>query len=53
MMKNMSSMLKNMPEETLKQFGLSDKAQLDKAAEALEKMSPEQMERWESRGCGV
>lgn len=45
MMKSMTSMLKSLDPETMKSFGITDKAQLDKAAEAMEKMSPEQMER--------
>jgi tetratricopeptide (TPR) repeat protein len=50
MVKQMTSMMRNMDPALLKQFGIDDPAQLDKAAEQLEKLSPEQLERLMSWG---
>lgn len=45
MRKNISDMMKNMDPELMKSMGITDKAQLEKASEALEKLSPEQVDR--------
>ena len=45
MRKNISNMMKNMDPEMLKGMGITDKAQIEKATEALEKLSPEQVDK--------
>jgi len=45
MRKNISSMMKNMDPEMLKTMGITDKAQIEKAAQAMESMSPETVDR--------
>ena len=45
MRKNMANMMKSMDPEMLKSMGITDKEQLEKASEALEKISPETLDR--------
>jgi tetratricopeptide (TPR) repeat protein len=52
MRKNLANMMKNMDPELMKSMGISDKAQIDKAAEAMEKMSPETVDRLMSVAVG-
>ena len=52
MRKNLSNMMKNMDPEVMKSMGITDKAQIDKAAEAMEKMSPETVDRLMSVAVG-
>jgi hypothetical protein len=44
--------MKNMDPELMKSMGITDKAQIDKAAEAMEKMSPETVDRLMSVAVG-
>jgi hypothetical protein len=52
MRKNLANMMKNMDPELMKSMGITDKAQIDKAAEAMEKMSPETVDRLMSVAVG-
>jgi len=45
MRKNMSNMMKNLDPEMMKSMGITDKAQIEKAAQVMENMSPEQVDR--------
>jgi hypothetical protein len=45
MRKNLSNMMKNIDPDTMKAMGITDKAQIEKAASVMEAMTPEQVDR--------